>query len=102
MKTIFQCAVLVALYGSSCAMASSINERQSNQQNRIEQGVYTGELTQKEANILGRQQVKTHRKEARFKSDGTFTVKERARIHRDLNRNSRNIHRQKHDGQQRL
>ena len=61
MKTIFQCAVMVGLFSSACAMAGSINERQSNQQDRIQQGVYSGELTQKEANMLGRQQVKTHR-----------------------------------------
>ena len=101
MKTIFQCAVMVCLFSSACAMAGCINERQSNQQDRIQQGVYSGELTQKEANMLGRQQVKTHRKEARFKSDGNFTVKERARIQRDLDKNSRKIHSQKHDEQQR-
>lgn len=101
MKTIFQYAVVIALFSSSCTMAGSINERQSSQQDRIKQGVHSGELTSKEAHILGRQQVKTHRKEARFKSDGTLSVKERARIQRDLNQNSRKIHRQMHDEQQR-
>ncbi len=101
MKTIFQYAVVITLFSSSCAFAASINERQSIQQERIKQGIHSGELTSNEARILGRQQVKTHRKEARFKSDGTFSVKERAKIQRDLNQNSRKIHRQKHDGRQR-
>ncbi|MDG1663205.1 MAG: hypothetical protein P8H97_07530 [Pseudomonadales bacterium] len=101
MKTIFQYAAVIALFSSSCAMAGSINERQSSQQDRIKQGIHSGELTPNEARILGRQQVKTHRKEARFKSDGTFSFKERAKIQRDLNQNSRKIHRQKHDEQQR-
>jgi hypothetical protein len=35
--------------------------------------------------------------EIRSKSDGVVTWRERARIHRELNRSSRAIRRQKHD-----
>ena len=106
MKTIVRAAMIITLAASTSiisttAMGATINERQDNQQARIKQGIQSGELTRKEAHRLGKQQIKTHRKEAYFKSDGTFTKKERAIIQRDLSRNSAKIYRQKHDGQSR-
>ncbi len=53
MKTIFQYAVVIALFSSSCTMAGSINERQSSQQDRIKQGVHSGELTSKRSSHIG-------------------------------------------------
>ena len=76
-----------------------IDHKQNNQKGRIIQGIDSGSLTGREAVRLGVQQGKVHNKEQRFKSDGQFTARERAVIHRDLLRSSKTIYRQKHDGQ---
>ena len=102
MKTIAKLAVIVTLATSTSVLAASINDRQDNQQARIKQGVVSGELTAKEATKLSRQHVKNQRKEARFKSDGNFTKRERAIVQRDLTKNSATIYKQKHDKQKRF
>src|SRR5262245_29243666 len=81
---------------------NGINERQQNQRDRIRQGVQSGELTGVEAARLRRQEAQIKLNEARARqSGGEFTPQERARIQRQLNRESRRIYRQKHDAQDR-
>jgi hypothetical protein len=81
---------------------NSINERQQNQRERIRQGVQSGELTPVEAARLRRQEAQIRLNEARARqSGGEFKPQERARIQRQLNRESRRIYRQKHDAQDR-
>jgi uncharacterized protein YdeI (BOF family) len=81
---------------------NTINERQDNQRDRIRQGVRSGELTGVEAARLRRQDAQIRLNEARARqSGGEFTPRERARIQRQLNRESRRIYRQKHDAQDR-
>jgi hypothetical protein len=81
---------------------NGVNERQGNQRDRIRQGVQSGELTGVEAARLRRQQAQIKLNEARARqSGGEFTVRERARIQRQLNRSSQTIYRQKHDRQDR-
>lgn len=84
---------------SSHTMAANdlINERQNNQHNRIAQGVVTGEITRGEATKLGIQQYKIVRKEARFKSDGVLTKRERAKLQYSLNKSSSNINKKKNN-----
>jgi uncharacterized protein YdeI (BOF family) len=81
---------------------NSVNERQQNQRERIRDGVQSGELTGVEAARLRRQdaQIRLNAAPAR-QSGGEFTPRERARIQRQLNRESRRIYRQKHDAQDR-
>ena len=76
-----------------------IDHKQNNQKHRIVQGIDSGSLTGREAVRLGIQQGRVYNKEQHFKSDGQFTARERAVIHRDLFRSSNTIYRQKHDGQ---
>ena len=102
MNTMTKLTVIFTLALSTHAMGASINERQDNQQARIKQGVISGEITNKEGIKLTRQQIKTQRKEARFKADGNFTKKERAIVQRDLTKNSASIYKQKHDKQTRF
>ena len=102
MKLITQLAAILTIICSTSSMAATINERQDNQQARIQQGVVSGELTKRETVKLSQQQIKIQRKEMRFKSDGEFTKKERALVQRDLNRQNKAIYRQKHDQQQRF
>lgn len=76
-----------------------INERQKDQQERIGQGVKSGELTAKEAARLERQQRRIQHEKREAKEDGTVTKAERAELRARQNAASRNIARQKHDGQ---
>lgn len=90
-----------ALTGTAFAQTATprLDQREANQQNRINQGVASGQLTPREA---GRMQNRANRLEAneqRAKADGVVTRHERKRLHREANRNSRKIHRQKHDAQ---
>ena len=78
----------------------NINHRQENQQDRIGQGVTSGELTAREAARLERGEVRINREEKRFRKSGDgLTLKERAKLERDLNKESQHIHNQKHDNQ---
>ncbi|MFY9607029.1 MAG: hypothetical protein WAU45_00270 [Blastocatellia bacterium] len=79
----------------------SINNRERRQQKRIRHGVRTGALTKTEAARLEKQQATTHAIEAKAKSDGKVTARERVRIQHREDRNSRHIYRQKHDSQNR-
>jgi hypothetical protein len=79
------------------AVAGGIGQRQGNQQMRIHQGVRSGSLTPREAVRLEREQFRIERMERRVRTDGTFTRRERARIHHRQNRASRHISRAKHN-----
>ena len=76
-----------------------IDQRQTNQEQRIDQGIASGQLNEREANRLNKQQEHVNKMEARAKSDGVMTKKERARIGAAQARASRHIAREKHDRQ---
>ena len=76
-----------------------VDQRQINQEARIEQGVQSGSLTQREANRLEAGQQHVQNVEDRAKADGVVTRKERARMHQAQEVQSRHIYRQKHDRQ---
>jgi uncharacterized membrane protein YebE (DUF533 family) len=80
------------------AETPGIDQRQANQEQRIDQGIASGQLTQREA---GRQQQQQHidSMENKAKSDGVVTKKERTRIHAAQDKASKKIYRQKHDRQ---
>ena len=80
----------------------SINAREREQQERIRQGVRSGELTRREARRLEAEQARIRVNEAfARRSGGQLTLRERRRIERELNHSSRDIYRQKHDRQDR-
>jgi opacity protein-like surface antigen len=76
-----------------------IDQRQANQEQRIDQGVASGQLNKREVNRLNKQQKHINKVEGRAKSDGVVTKKERARINKTQNRASRHLAREKHDVQ---
>ncbi len=76
-----------------------VDARQERQQQRIDQGVASGELNQREANRLERQQDRIQGMEEKAKADGVVTKQERKQLNRAQNRASRNIAREKHDRQ---
>lgn len=74
-----------------------IDQRLSNQAQRIEQGGQSGALTQREAAVLERRTARTQADLAAAKSDGNVTRAERAGLHREVNGNARAIARKKHN-----
>lgn len=81
---------------SSQRMQSDV-QRNLNQQNRIEQGVQSGALTNKETAHLERGQARLDQKEARLGADGHVSAREQARIQHAENRQSQKIYREKHN-----
>jgi hypothetical protein len=94
-------SVVLALSTAVPALAAEVDKREAVQQQRINQGVRSGELTPREANRLERKEAKVNREIARDRAmnGGTLTPAERRKINREENRNSRAIYRQKHDAQ---
>lgn len=76
-----------------------IDQRQMNQEQRIDRGIASGQLNQREAARLDREQNRIDRMENRAKADGVVTRRERARIGAAEDRASRDIYREKHDRQ---
>ncbi len=102
MKIVNTLAVLsLVLPAIAFAQANTplVDQRQANQERRIDQGVASGSLTQREANRLDRGQDRVDNMENRAKSDGVVTRGERARMHQAQDRQSARIYRQKHDRQ---
>lgn len=94
----------VALVAPMLAMAQTastprIDQRQANQETRIQQGEQSGALTQREGNKLERGQQHVQNMENKAMADGTVTKKEAGRIEHAQNEQSRKIERQKHDRQ---
>ena len=81
------------------AATPGVDKRQANQQQRIDQGVKSGELTGKEAARLEKGQERIQTMEDKAKADGKVTPKERERLQKAENRESRRIAREKHDRQ---
>ncbi|HJT22602.1 MAG TPA: hypothetical protein VJ746_19170 [Nitrospira sp.] len=75
-------------------------QRNINQQSRIEQGVQSGQLTNKETSNLERGQARVNRAEARAGADGHVGAREQARIQRRENAQSQHIFRDKHNKRQ--
>ena len=99
----FLFVAVFVLGASAVSMASTprINKREYHEQQRINQGIRSGELTRREAERLEAGIAKIRVDERYAKSDGNVSPRERARLNRELNRESRAIYRQKHDGQDR-
>jgi hypothetical protein len=94
--------VLAGALGASFAEAGTINRREHRQRVRIAQGVGSGELTHREARRLRAEQVALRAEERLYRRTGSGLSRwERRDLHRDLNRTSRGVYRQKHDGQDR-
>jgi hypothetical protein len=98
-KSILLAALAVIATAPVLADTPRIDAREQHQRTRIQNGVASGELTRPETRRLAAGQVHLNRVEARAKSDGVVTGRERAWMHHEANQQSRRIHRQKHDAQ---
>lgn len=76
-----------------------IDQRQMNQEQRVDQGIASGHLNEREADRLNKQQGYINKMEDKAKSDGVMTKKERTRIVAAQDRAARHIAREKHDRQ---
>lgn len=74
-----------------------MDRRQNRQEDRIEHGKSSGELTEKESQALERGQDRIEKMENKAKSDGTVKRREAHRIEKMQDRQSRRIHRMKHN-----
>jgi len=99
----FLVAAVFVLGASAVSMAGTrgINSREYREQQRINQGIRSGELTRREARRLEAGLARIRIDERYARSSGGISPHERARLERELNRESRGIYRQKHDGQDR-
>lgn len=90
-------AAISAVAASAGTATPRIDQREANQRHRIVQGVRSGQLTRAEARRLRAGQRHVHRMERIAKADGHVTARERARIARAQNVQSRHIRRFKHN-----
>jgi opacity protein-like surface antigen len=108
MNKTFTATVVAAVlsFGAIAASAQTaetprIDARQAKQEQRIDQGIASGELNKREANRLNHQQNVIDKAENKAKADGVVTGKERKALTRAQNNTSKRIYRQKHDAQER-
>lgn len=102
MKATLFAALVTAIALPAAAQGTAtpaVDQRQANQEARIQQGVATGELTGKEAAKLEKGQAKVQAMKEKATADGKVTPKERAKLAKAQNKQSKKIHRQKHDAQ---
>ena len=96
----YQVAVLGGVLSFVSAQAQTVGQRRENQQDRIGQGVQSGQLTAGETSRLEGREAHLNKeiRNDRAANGGHLTGKERARVNRQQNRISRSIYRDKHNG----
>src|SRR5215471_5210376 len=92
-------SAFVAANNADRPKTPAIDKREHNQQERIQQGIKSGELTRREAVRLEEQEARIRVNEKFAKADGKITPAERERLEKELNRTNQNIYDQKHDSQ---
>jgi len=80
---------------------NKVGQRRENQQDRIAQGIKSGQLTAGETAKLEKQQQGINKQVAadRQANGGTLTASEKKQVNREQNQASRNIYRKKHNAQ---
>ncbi len=76
-----------------------VDQREVNQDKRIQQGVASGQLNAKETYRLEKEQAAINKAETKAKADGKVTKHERRKLHKMQDAASKDIHAQKHDAQ---
>ncbi|MEO8675907.1 MAG: hypothetical protein ABI569_10025 [Casimicrobiaceae bacterium] len=93
-------AVGALVSGPACAQGTAATvQRDVNQQQRIEQGLQSGQLTTGEAAKLEKQETKVETMQKNALKDGTLSPAEKARLTKAQNATSASIAAQKHDAQ---
>ena len=97
MKTTAIIAALI-LTGSFSFAQDGVDQRQENQDQRIDNGIQSGQLKKGEAKHLENEQNRIDRMEDKALADGNVNRKEKRRLERAQNHASRDIYRAKHNG----
>jgi hypothetical protein len=99
MRRFLLASVLLAVPAAAMAQTAATEvQRDVNQQQRIEQGLDSGQLTTGEAARLERGESRIDRMESNALRDGTLSGAEKARIGQAQNRESQAIYGLKHNG----
>ena len=99
-NAVFAALCIAVITAPVAAQAGEVRNREIRQENRIYQGVRSGELSRNEYNTLQRQETRLNdeRTDDLQRNDGRLTWRQDARLNRQENRLSREIYRDKHDG----
>ena len=89
---------LAAMASMASADPARVERRECRQHERIHAGVMNGQLTRPEAARLRAGQRHVDRMERRADRDGQVSMRERTRLERAQDRQSRRIYRLKHNG----
>src|SRR5467141_5308285 len=83
------------------AAPATINQRKENQQDRIANGIQSGQLTAGEAGKLEKKESEVNQEERDMRKldNGHLTAADRATLNQQQNKLSKSIYNQKHDAQ---
>ena len=102
MKRLLTLVTIGMFVVSGAAFADQAKKREKRQQQRINEGVKSGELTKKETLKIEKKEAQLHREIKKDRKDGGgLTPKERAKIDAKQDKLSKKIYKQKHDDQKR-
>ena len=92
--------VILAQAPATAPTSTTINQRKENQQDRIAQGVKSGQLTPGETSKLEHQEAGINKEERgmRAQDNGHLTKGDKALINKQQNQESKRIYRDKHNG----
>ncbi len=78
---------------------NEVNQREANQQRRINQGVQSGQLTPQESANLQKRETALQTRENKMivRDGGRLTKRDERKLNKQENRDSRAIHRKKHN-----
>ncbi len=102
-KHVLSSLLAVAMFGAATLQVNAqtgtpgIDQREAKQSVRIAKGEASGRLSSKEAARMKAGQANVATMEANAKADGKVTRAERKAIHKEQNKQSKRIYRQKHD-----
>ena len=102
-RTLFSVLLMTAAWPLAATAqigTDRVDQRQSTQQQRINEGVKKGELTKSEADRLQKGQQRVQKMEDKAKADGVVNLQERQKMERAQDKQSRDIERERRDRQQ--
>lgn len=100
MKTMIKTGLMLGVFCAAVAYAADgagVTQRDVNQQDRIEAGLKSGQLSTREAASLEHKEAVVDHMEARGMKDGKLTAAESAKLTAAQNRVSQDIYRDKHN-----
>jgi len=94
-------ALTLAPLSTDAAGENLIDWRQTHQEQRTDQGIYSGSLNTRETARIERRDARLGVAEDRALADGSLSKREAIRLNHAYDEQSEFIYRQKHDGQNR-